>query len=581
MKTWKVFLLVFTLALSILNGIAQTKVLTGTVTSSEDGLPIPGVSVSVKGTTTGTITNLNGGYSISIPMSAKTMVFSFIGMKSQEIALTAATKIDVTLTPEAISVNEVVVTALGITREKKSLGYATQEVKGEIVNSVKSANFANALSGKISGVQVQRNQNMGGSTNVIVRGSKSLQGSNQVLYVVDGVPINNNIGKYTAIGVTSGQAAAVMGYDYGNAASDIDPESIESLNVLKGSAATALYGSRASGGVIMITTKKGKLAKAGEQSKIGVSVNSSFTTSTIDKSTFPTYQNLYGAGYNGTNVPTAFGYRTTSGSLTTSDPVNDPLVRWVDMAQDASFGPKFDGQPVWGWYSVDPESPWYKQSKPWEFSKHGPLTFFETPRTFTNTVAIDKSSEFGTMRMSYTNYNTEGLMPNSSLNKDNLTLNGTWNITDKITVAASANYIKQKAKGRNTTGYNGNLISNFRQWLETNLDYQDQKTVYELTHRNITWNYNAGLTGPIYSDNPYWMMNENFQNDSRTRFIGNASINYKITSWLDVFGRVSADSYYELQEERRAVGSVAGRIGIDNVPVSVGSGYVLETGPKD
>jgi TonB-dependent SusC/RagA subfamily outer membrane receptor len=291
---------------------------------------------------------------------------------------------------------------------------------------------------------------------------------------VDGVPINNNIGKYTAIGVTSGQAAAVMGYDYGNAASDIDPESIESINVLKGSAATALYGSRASGGVIMITTKKGKLAKAGEKSKIGVSVNSSYTTSSIDKSTFPTYQDQYGAGYDGTNAPNAFIKRTTSGSLTTTNPA-DPLVRWVDMTQDGSFGPKFDGQPVWGWYSVDPESPWYKQSKPWEFSKNGPLTFFETPRTFTNTVAIDKSTEFGTMRTSYTNYNTEGLMPNSSLNKDNLTLNGTWNITNKLTVSASANYIKQKAKGRNTTGYNGNLVSNFRQWLQTNLDFKDQK----------------------------------------------------------------------------------------------------------
>jgi len=566
-------LLVFVFVLSILSGMTQTRVIAGKVSSSEDGSPIPGVSVSVKGTTMGTTSDVNGLYSLTIPTSAKTLVFSFVGMKRMEVDLTAGSKIDVTLMPETIGVDEVVVTALGISREKKSLGYATQEVKGEIVNSVKSANFANALSGKISGVQVQRNQNMGGSTNVIVRGSKSLQGSNQVLYVVDGVPINNNIGKYTAIGVTSGQAAAVMGYDYGNAASDIDPESIESINVLKGSAATALYGSRASGGVIMITTKKGKLAKAGEQSIIGVSLNSSFTTSTIDKSTFPTYQDQYGAGYGGTTPP-PFLMRTTSGSLTTNDPVNDPLVRWVSMTEDASFGPKFDGKPVWGWYSVDPESPWYKQSKPWEFSKNGPLTFFETPRTLSNTVAIDKSSEFGTMRLSYTNYNTEGLMPNSSLIKDNLTLNGTWIITNKITVSASANYIKQKAKGRNTTGYNGNLVSNFRQWLQTNIDYKDLKTAYEMTRRNLTWNYNAGLTGPIYSDNPYWMMYENYQNDARTRFIGNASINYKVTSWLDIFGRVSADSYNELQEERRAVGSVPGRIGIDNVPVSVGSGYV-------
>ena len=166
---------------------------------------------------------------------------------------------------------------------------------------------------------------------------------------------------------------------------DIDPESIESINVLKGSAATALYGSRASAGVIMITTKKGKILGEGEKAPIGVSLSSGFTFSTIDKSTFPVYQDQYGAGY-GPGYTDPFAYRTTSGSLTTNDPVNDPLVRWVQMTEDASLGPKFDGQPVWGWYSVDPESPWYKQSKPWEFSKNGPITFLR------NTLSLYKYS---------------------------------------------------------------------------------------------------------------------------------------------------------------------------------------------
>lgn len=554
--------------------MAQARVITGTVTSSIEGEgTLPAVTVIVKGTAIGTSTDADGRYSLSVPADAATLVFSFIGMRPQEVPIDGRTVINVTMEPETVGLDEVVVTALGISREKKSLGYATQEVKGDVISTVKTSNFMNNLSGKVSGVQIQRNQNLGGSTNVIVRGSKSLINSNQVLYVVDGVPINNQIGKYTDVGVTSSQAASGAGYDYGNAAADIDPENIESINILKGSAATALYGSRASAGVVMITTKKGKILGEGEKAPIGVSLSTGFTFGKIDKSTFVTYQDQYGAGY-GYGDPPAFGSRTASGSLTTDDPVNDPLVRWVQTTEDASFGPKFDGLPVWGWYSVDPESPWYKQSKPWEFSKNGPITFFETPMTLTNTVAIDKATDFSSVRLSYTNYYTEGLLPNSSLKRNNVTLSGQWNVSKKLTVTGIANYILQNGKGRNATGYNGNIATNFRQWQQTNLDFQDLKTAYELTQRNLTWNYNSALNYPIYSNNPYWDAYQNYETDSRNRFIGNASINYKITDWLDVLGRISADTYFELQEERRAVGSVSMRFGLANVPDRVTSGYI-------
>lgn len=570
----KRFLLLFLVNCSfLLAANAQQRTITGTVTGADDGQPVIACTVQLKGTTVGTITDVDGKYSISVPETGTTLVFSYVGMKLQEVAISGRTVVDVVMESDIMGLDEVVVTALGISREKKSLGYATQELKGDAVSTVKAANFMNSLSGKISGVQIQRNQNMGGSTNVVVRGSKSLVNSNQVLYVVDGVPINNQIGKYTDVGVTSSQATATAGYDYGNAAADIDPDNIESINVLKGSAATALYGSRASGGVIMITTKKGKILKEGEVAPIGISLSSSYTFSKIDKSTFPTYQDQYGAGY-GTGYTDPFAYRTTSGSLTTSDPVNDPLVRWVQMTEDASFGPKYDGLPVWGWYSVDPESPWYKQSKPWEFSKNGPITFFETPMTFTNSVAVEKSTNFSSVRLSYTNYNATGLQPNSSLKRNNVLLNGQWNITDKLTVSGMANYILQKGKGRNATGYNGNIVTNFRQWQQTNLDFQDLKTAYELTQRNLTWNYNSSLTYPLFSDNPYWDAYKNYETDSRNRFIGNASVNYKITDWLDLFGRISADTYYEIQEERRAVGSVSMRFGLANVPDRVQSGYI-------
>ncbi|MGB8359435.1 MAG: SusC/RagA family TonB-linked outer membrane protein [Bacteroidales bacterium] len=569
----RILLLFFVFSFVAVSMHAQQRTISGTVTGADDGQPVIGCTVYLKGTTIGTVTDSNGKYSLNAPATSTTVVFSYVGMKPLEIDISGRNVIDAIMESQTLDISEVVVTALGISREKKSLGYATQELKGDAVATVKTANFMNSLSGKISGVQVQRNQNMGGSTNVIVRGSKSLVNSNQVLYVVDGVPINNQIGKYTDIGVTSGQATAVAGYDYGNAAADIDPDNIETINVLKGSAATALYGSRASAGVIMITTKKGKILKEGEVAPIGVSVSSAYTFSKIDKSTFPIYQNQYGAGY-GTGYTAPFAYRTSSGSLTTTDPVNDPLVRWVQFTEDASFGPKFDGQPVWGWYSVDPESPWYKQSKPWEFSKNGPLTFFETPMTWTNTVAVEKSTDFSAVRVSYTNYNAKGLQPNSSLNRNNVLLNGQWNITKKLTVSGMANYILQKGKGRNATGYNGNIVTNFRQWQQTNLDFKDLKTAYEVTGRNLTWNYNSTLTYPFYSDNPYWDAYQNYETDSRNRIIGNVAANYKITNWLEAFGRVSVDSYYELQEERRAVGSVAMRFGLANVPDRVQSGYI-------
>jgi len=544
---------------------AQTRTITGTVKGSEDSQPVPGCTVQIKGTTSGTLTDVNGKYSLPIPQNATTLVFSYIGMKALEVEIGGRSVIDVSLQSDVVGLSEVVVTALGISREKKSLGYATQQVSGDAVSTVKSSNFMNSLSGKLSGVVIKRNQNLGGSTNVIVRGSKSLQNTNQVLYVVDGVPINNNIGSYST------QNTGGVGYDYGNAASDINPEDIESVNVLKGSSAAALYGSRASGGVIMITTKKGKEGKDG----VGISINSNVTISSIDKSTFPTYQNQYGAGYGqyyGPDGDAWFDSRTTTGKTTTTDPVNDPLVDWVPTTEDASYGAKFDGHPVWGWYSVDPESPWYKQSKPWLPAKNGPITFFETPITCSNSVAIDKSFVTGSLRLSYNNYNTTGLMPNSKLNKDNFLVNGSWNISKRLTATASANFIKQNATGRNSTGYNDNILTNMRQWAETNLDYKDQETVYNLTHRNLTWNYNSSLTYPIYDDNPYWQRYENYENDTRIRTIGNMAVTYKIFDWLDVFGRAAADVYSEFQEERRAVGSVATTFGISRTNQK--SGYL-------
>ena len=560
MKKIALLLAFFAIGLQVL--MAQTKEISGTVTSADDGGLIPGVSVSVKGTTLGTITDMDGAFRLKVPQDAKILTFSFVGMATQDIVIGNQSTIKVKLTSENISVDEVVVTALGISRDKKSLGYSSQNVKEDQISTVKASNFMNALSGKVAGVQIKKSNNMGGSTNVVMRGNKSLTNSNQVLYVVDGVPINNEIGSY------SSQNTGAAGYDYGNAASDVNPDDIESINVLKGSAATALYGSRASGGVIMITTKKGTVGKKG----IGVTVNTNIAFKSIDKSTFPTYQQQYGAGYGNFYGPNGDGWfeRRDANGITQKDDTKN--FDWVPTTEDASYGAKFDGHQVYGWYSVDPESPWYKQTKPWVAAKNGPITFFEKPVTYTNTVSIENATDNGTMRMSYTNFKTSDLMPNSDLHKDNFLVNGSWNVTKKLTATATANFTRQAATGRPSTGYSDNIVSNMRQWYETNMDFADQKTAYFTTKRNLTWNYNSALNYPIYTDNPYWQRYENYENDSRNRIVGNMALNYKVTSWLDAYARVSVDDYAEKQEERRAVGSIATAFGVSRTNQQ--SGYM-------
>jgi TonB-linked SusC/RagA family outer membrane protein len=536
---------------------AQTVQLSGTVISADDKTPIPGVTVLVKGTTIGAITNTDGKYSLSIPKDATTLVFTFVGLKTIEVPIGGQTTVDAQLESDAIGLNEVVVTALGITRDKKSIGYATQEVSGDVISTVKSDNFLNSISGEVAGVQVTRTTNIGGSTNVIVRGSTSLTGNNQALFVVDGVPINNTNFN------TSDQSQTGAGYDYGNPASDINPSDIESVNILKGAAATALYGSRAAGGVVMITTKKGDLKKKG----IGISINSNVTVGFVDKSTFPTYQKDYGAGYG------QFDWQTTDDGKT-----------WVATMDDASNGPHFDKNvSYYQWDAVDPESPNYNKATPWVAAKNGPITFFDNPISYTNSVSIENGSDKGAYRLSYTNFSQNGLLPNSYLGKNNFLMNGSWKVTDRLTATGSANLINSTGLGRNSTGYNDNIMTSFRQWFETNVDIKELKDAYFKTKRNVTWNWTDPTSAdesPAYWDNPYWIRYENRESDHRNRVNGYFTLDYKLTDWLNVFGRATTDFYTEVQEERKAKGTISGYFGVGSgfdysidQPL-VGSGYL-------
>lgn len=523
-----------------INAFAQDRQISGLVTSSEDGTPLPGVNIAVRGTNRGTTTGADGSYKISVG-SQSTLVFSFVGFQTQTVNVVDRTTINVALTTEVGSLEEVVVTALGISREKKSLGYASQEVKGDQVNTAKESNFINSLSGKVSGVEIKRNNNLGSSSNIVIRGFKSLTGNNQALFVVDGVPIDNS--NTTSTGVAQGSG----GYDYGNAASDINPDDIESINILKGAASTALYGSRAANGVVIITTKKGRKSQG-----IGVTASVGYSVGSIDKSTFPEYQNQYGGGYGlYYEDPTArFLFRDING-----DGVEDLV---VPTGEDASWGAKFDPNlQVYDWRSFDPSSPLFGKSSPWVAAQNTPAKFFNNSTTFNGSVGLEGGGENGTYRVSYTRFDQTGILPNSTIQKNSFAFSGTQDFSKKLTVTTSINFVRQDAKGRYSNGYSDNIMSSFRQWYQTNVDMLDLKAAFDRTGQNITWNW-ADPTDlkPIYWDNPYWQRANNFETDWRNRIFGNVALTYKITDNIDILGRVTMDTYTELQEERVAVGSI-------------------------
>ena len=544
------FLTLF-IALLVQISFAQERVVTGVV-SDNSGLPIPGVNVLVKGTTSGTQTDIDGKYSISATPT-QTLIFNFVGMKSQEI-LASSTKINAKLAEDAVELEGVVVTALGVKREKKSLGYATQEVKGADLNAGGTGgNVLNDLSGKVAGVQIRRNNNFGGSTDVVGRGIRNLTGGNQMLIVIDGVPVNNSNTNSNA--QRNGRGTS---FDYGSTASDINPADIESVNVLKGPAASALYGYLAGNGVLMITTKKGKAGKKG----MGVTVSSEVIVGSIDKSTFVKYQNKYGAGYGlyyGPNEDSYFNEDDIDG-----DGNADLLVPFYE---DASFGAPFEGQMVYQWDAFTPYSPNFGQKTEWKNAKNGPITFFETPLSLNNSISVEDGNDKSSFLINFSNLKQTGLLPNSELKKNNFSAKFNHKFTEKLSASVFASFINQNTVGRNSTGYNDNIMSNFRQWWQTNVDIKSLEQVYNASGgQNVTWNIKSptDLT-PAYWDNPYFQRNKNYSSDSRDRFLGYINLDYKINDWLSALTRISNDSYSEIQEERRSQGSVASEFGINRL----------------
>ncbi len=529
------FMLLFTVL-----AMGQSRTVKGQV-KDEKGDPVPFATIKVKGGKAAVAADQNGSFSIEAPANA-ILTISGAGFESADIATGSGSSVSPVLKAQN-TMQEVVVTALGIRRNKNELGYAAQQVTGEEVSKNRSSNFVANLSGKVSGLEVRQNNALGSSTNVILRGVKSLTGDNQALFVVDGVPFNN------ANTNTAGQKDGSGGYDYGNAAADINPDNIESISVLKGAAASALYGSIGANGVILITTKKGKRG-------LGITVNSGVVVGSVDKSTLPKYQTEYGGGYGAYyEDPTGrFFYRDING-----DGIDDLV---TPTSEDASYGAKFDPSlQVYQWDAFDPSSPNFGKARPWVAAANNPNSFFEHPVSLNNSVFINSGSEKGNFKLGYTRNDDKGLLPNSSIIKNIVDFGATYNITPRLTAGASVNFSNVNGKGRYGTGYDGasarNVMTNFREWFQTNVDIKELKDAYFRTKKNVTWNWaDPDNLVPIFWDNPYFVRYQNYETDTRNRYFGNVNLNYKLTDWLNILGRVSVDNYSEIQEERKAVGSV-------------------------
>ncbi len=529
-----VMLIIAMVLMADINSFAQ-QVIKGKVTDAEDGSPLPGVNILIKGSTKGAVTDAGGDYSLDISDGNAVLIFSFIGYVQQEIAVNNRTLLDVELAPDVQQMQEVVVTALGIKRETQSLGYSVQELQGSTIDESKVSNFTNALAGKVAGLEIRSNAGVGSSTRVILRGESILsQNNNQPLFVVDGMPISNSI--------TNTSSA-----DYGNGAADINPADIESVNVLKGPAAAALYGSRAAKGAIIITTKSGKKTKG-----IGVSVNSSVTFEDI--LIMPKWQNEFGQGSSGLFEGSNFGYQ---GNL-------DLYPNGIQDGFDESWGPRlnygpnraqFDSPTTNGFRGADVFIPNRGDiiPTPWISHPENVNDFFELGKTFTNTVAVTGGNDKGNIRVAYTNFDQKGIVPNNDLDRHTISLNTGYNITDKFRADVKMNYIKTESTNRPDQGYGRNTPMYFMLWMGRQVNMNSLRDYWQPGLEGIQqFQYNYGEN----HNNPFFYQYENTSAQSKDRLIGNIQLTYNFDEHWSLMLRTGTDYYYDHRPIKHAVSTV-------------------------
>ena len=503
----------FIFALSLLaagapNAVAQSQGITIKVTSADDGEPVVGAAVVIQNSKVGGVTDVDGQLTISrLPVAAKKLTISYIGMKSQTVTIKGDV-VNVVLQPNATDLNEVVVTAMGVTRQKKALGYATQEISSDQLTTGKDNNILNSLSGKLAGVRITNTQGDVGSSRIVIRGETSIAGENQPLFIVDGIPVDNS--QLNSRGV---------GRDFKNAIADLNPEDIQSMSVLKGPNAAALYGARAAHGAIIITTKNGKGQK-------GLGVTGHVSTQVSFAANLPEFQNLYGQGAGG-----RFSYVDGKGAG-----VNDGV--------DESWGPRLDAGLLIPQFDSPVDANGNRTATPWVSNPNNVNDFFRTGFTSNYGVAIAKADDKYQFRISYNNEHQKSIVPGASTNKTNFTLNTDYKLAKWVSVGATANYILYSAPSlpgsAMASGSNARSNSTMLQflWFGRQVNTASLKEDYS---RN--WNSS-------YYSNPYWNAYYNTQSQDRHRLIGDFHLAFHLLDGLDLRLRTSTDWYNDKRKSK-------------------------------
>ena len=538
----KILLTITAMMIIVFGVVAQERTVSGIITSSEDNMGLPGVSIIIKGTLTGTVTEMEGEYSLSGVVDTDTLLISYIGYEPQEFVVGQQKVINIVMEVSVNQLGEVIVTALGVKRQQREIGYSTQKIDVDIVAQSNTPNVLDAIAGRSAGVNISQGDGVdGGSTRITIRGNNNLSGNNQPLIVVDNVPMENppgleNIGR---------------GTDWGNAIGDINPLDIEDYTVLKGGAASALYGSRGANGVILITTKRGK-----EKKGIGVTYN--FSHKIIQPYRFREVQNKYGHGGPISLTPASFPmngdtllypgiYSTDNLILNQEGETSSSSAEFGYYGSAVSWGPKMEGQKVQWWdgemrdYSPQPNN--YESA-------------FHNGYTQTHNISASGGSDRGSMRVSITRQDHEAIIDNSNYDRTTINLGTNLKISDKVRADISLSYINYNRLNSPILGEEGNSFSKgyLYSWPRSYQGIDRENYANEDGSRNPQEGY------PFYYVNPHlwWNYYNNNTTQQRDKYLGALTLTYDITSWLNLLGRVGRDFTLEQFETRNKPTDVIG-----------------------
>jgi len=517
----------------------QQRTVSGKVTSKSDGSPFPGVSVVVKGTKTGTVTGADGNFRISVPNNQSILVFTYISFDTQEVPVGNNSVLNVQMAEGSNALSEVVVTAAGIKREKTSLGYSVSTVNADKIAQKSEPDPLRALTGKVAGVNIQSSGGVaGGATNINIRGNSSLNGNNQPLFVVDGVPFDNS--SFGNVGTNSGGAAGVT-----NRAFDLDPNNIQSMTVLKGAAAAALYGSRAANGAVIITTKAGK-----KMSRKGTEITYNTSYAVEDVSGLPEYQTKYGQGTNqdyrhGTYASWGLPFPGVASILPTRTTIPHQLTRQFSAAVFPQF------------YAADGVTPIQVPYK--SYAEENVKNFFQTGSVYENALSISSGSEKGNFTAGFSRTNNKGVVPNNEINRTSFNVSGNMKLDNKFYVSGSMNYVVTDQKTPPIGGTTGSIMSALM-YTPTSYDLTGYPFENPIDGSNV-YDY-TGL------DNPYWSTKHSVSTSKVDRFYGNLVLGFDPLPWLNIQNTAGFNAYTDRRLNVRGKGSSSypnGSISTDDI----------------